>query len=60
MPRNDGPTPAVTPTAESLLWWASCSFDFRRRFRRLMGYLKPIKALFVFRVGSTRVINAAA
>ncbi|MET8122453.1 hypothetical protein [Micromonospora sp. NPDC005189] len=27
---------------------------------RLMGYLKPIKALFVFRVVSTRVINAAA
>ena len=29
-------------------------------FRRLMGYLKPIQALFVFRVVSTRVINAAA
>jgi hypothetical protein len=29
-------------------------------FRRLMGYLKPIQALFVVRVVSTRVINAAA
>ncbi|WP_343443720.1 hypothetical protein [Micromonospora schwarzwaldensis] len=29
-------------------------------FRRLMGHLKPIQALFVFRVVSTRVINAAA
>jgi CspA family cold shock protein len=29
-------------------------------FRRLMGYLKPILAPFVFRVVSTRVINAAA
>ncbi|MEW2145958.1 hypothetical protein AB0869_24400 [Micromonospora vinacea] len=28
--------------------------------RRLMGHLKPIQALFVFRVVSTRVINAAA
>jgi len=25
-----------------------------------MGHLKPIQALFVFRVVSTRVINAAA
>jgi len=25
-----------------------------------MGYLKPVQALFVFRVVSTRVINAAA
>jgi hypothetical protein len=29
-------------------------------FQRLMGYPKPIQALFVFRVVSTRVINAAA
>ncbi|MEV4661112.1 hypothetical protein AB0J85_04115 [Micromonospora echinofusca] len=28
--------------------------------RRLMGHLKPIQALFVFRVVSTQVINAAA
>ena len=28
--------------------------------RRLMGYLKPFQAPFVFRVVSTRVINAAA
>jgi len=28
--------------------------------RRLMGYLKPIQALFVFVSVSTRVINAAA
>jgi hypothetical protein len=29
-------------------------------FRRLMGHLNPTQALFVFRVVSTRVINAAA
>jgi hypothetical protein len=29
-------------------------------FRRLMGYLEPIQALFVIVSVSTRVINAAA
>jgi hypothetical protein len=45
--------------AGSVLPLPGCSFDFRRRFRRLMGYLNRLGA-FVFRVGSARVINAAA
>jgi hypothetical protein len=42
-----GELTAMGSTTDDVLRLPGCSFDFRKRFRRLMGYLKPIKALFV-------------
>jgi hypothetical protein len=47
-------------TAEYVLRSSRCSFDFRRRYPAPDGVFETIRALFVFRVVSTRVINAAA
>jgi hypothetical protein len=52
-----------SPGGRPLLCYGSlrCSFDFRRRFRRPMGHLKPIPGAFRLYVSvPTRVINAAA
>src|SRR5690349_4846667 len=54
------PPSARTSTEDHVLRLPSCSFDFRRRFPAPDGLSKPTRALFVFRVVSTRVINAAA
>jgi hypothetical protein len=43
-----GPLTAMGSTTDDVPRLLGCSFDFRKRFLRLMGYLKPIQALFVF------------
>jgi hypothetical protein len=49
------------PGSRSMLWYPSCSFDFRRRFQRLMGLSETHTGVFSFVVSvPARVINAAA
>lgn len=60
--RQDRDAHRETGTAtRSVLRSPCCSFDFRRRFQRLMGLSETLPGAFSFcRVGSARAINAAA
>jgi hypothetical protein len=55
-------TPIAAVGRRRATWYglSRCSFDFRRRFPRLMGYLKPLRRFSLFVSVPARVINAAA